>query len=137
MRPTKNYIFKVIIALSILNTQSPIWAKENSSIQIRPIKNTGNIAVPGCLYWGIGTSKKVILNTWAMSTGGALINIDGRDTELRPVVRWKSYSLGDMKVQIKDKNFRSTDPEVNQRGSIVISRGNKSKIIKVEGSCGD
>jgi hypothetical protein len=137
MKSTNHYFLKIVIALSIINTQSPIWAKENSSIQIRAIENTGNIAAPGCRYWSIGTNQKVILNTWAMSSGGALINIDSRDTELKPIVRWKSYILGNLKVQIKTKSFRTTDPEVNERGSIIISKGNKSRIIKVEGACGD
>jgi hypothetical protein len=137
MRSINHYFLKIVIAFSIINIQSPMWAKENSSIQIRAIENTGNIAAPGCRYWSVGTNKKVILNTWAMSSGGALINIDDRDTELKPVVRWKSYSLGNLKVQIKTKSFKTTDPEVNERGSITITRGNKSRIIKVEGACGD
>jgi hypothetical protein len=110
---------------------------QQSGISIGNIKNIDDSG-PACWYWRVGKKgrNRTILSTWAVSGGGAVMNLNGNDTKLKTVVPWKSYSLDDIKIQVKTKSHVSSDSDSTDKGTIVITNAGRSQTIKVEGYCG-
>jgi hypothetical protein len=110
---------------------------QDTLVHIGNIKDVDSSG-PACWYWRVGKKgkDKTVLNTWAISGGSAVININGNDTKLKTVIPWKIYSLDSIKIQVKTKTYTSSDSDITNKGTVVISDGTKSQTIKVEGYCG-
>jgi hypothetical protein len=131
-------LISILVLSSILSIDTNIAvAEKNQPLNIGYIKNIAN-GGPACWYWRAGEKgrSKNVLNNWVVSGGAAIINLNGKDIRLKTVKPWKIYNINDIKVYIKTTSTPSSNGEVTDKGTIVITKGSKSRTINVEGYCG-
>jgi hypothetical protein len=130
-------LISIFVAIAMIFFKASMVIAKSDRAIIGNIKNLDDSGA-GCWYWRAGKpgKSKTILSTWNSSEGGAVINLNGKDTTLKTVQPWKVYILDNIKVQIKTKPYTSSDGNLTGKGIISITNGTKSQIINVEEYCG-
>lgn len=66
----------------------------------------------------------------------AIVNIDGRDVQLREIKAAKSYSNGSISVTLNLNSVKKDYESNNYVGKITVNRAGKVTTRKIIGSCG-